>query len=192
MKTSKKSKFLTFCLSLFPGAAHMYMGFMKMGISLMGLFIIAISIAGMLDVGILILVNILIWFYAFFHANNLAYLSDEAFAQVEDNFLFGIDTLNQSKITAEKYRKYLGIGLIVFGTIMIWNITMNRFMPRMLDYFPDFIREIFWRIRSLVPQLVFGIVVIAFGVKMLRGKNDKSFDKKQDGQYLSDKEHGEG
>ena len=36
--TKKKSGFWTFVFSLLPGAAEMYMGFMKMGISLMGLF----------------------------------------------------------------------------------------------------------------------------------------------------------
>ena len=36
--TKKKSGFWTFIFSLLPGAAEMYMGFMKMGVSLMGLF----------------------------------------------------------------------------------------------------------------------------------------------------------
>ena len=34
----KKSKFLTFIFSLLPGAGEMYMGFMKMGVSLMAEF----------------------------------------------------------------------------------------------------------------------------------------------------------
>ena len=34
----KKNKFLTFIFALLPGAAEMYMGFMKMGLTLLSLF----------------------------------------------------------------------------------------------------------------------------------------------------------
>ena len=40
MKTKKKNRFLTFCFSMLPGAAEMYMGFMKTGVSLMSLFML--------------------------------------------------------------------------------------------------------------------------------------------------------
>ena len=51
MKTQKKSKFLTFCFSMMPGAAQMYMGFMKMGTSLMFLFFLIIILAMWLNQG---------------------------------------------------------------------------------------------------------------------------------------------
>ncbi len=35
---NKKSKFLTFVFSMLPGAGHMYMGFMNMGVSFMSAF----------------------------------------------------------------------------------------------------------------------------------------------------------
>ena len=187
MKASKKSGFLTFVLSLFPGTAHMYMGFMKMGISLMGLFVLSISIAGMLNIGVLSLVSVLIWFYSFFHAHNLANLNDEAFAEMEDKFLFGIDTFNRSKVSDEKYRKYLGIGLIVFGLILLWNVSVNMFLPRIMHYFPEFVRDIFWRVRYLVPQVVFAIAIIFFGFKMMRGRQNKFADGPSSGQSLPDK-----
>ena len=38
MKPKKKNKFFTFLCSFLPGAAEMYMGFMKMGISLLVVF----------------------------------------------------------------------------------------------------------------------------------------------------------
>lgn len=187
MKASKRSRFFTFILSLLPGTAHMYMGFMKMGISLMGMFVLSISVAGMLNIGVLSLVSVLIWFYSFFHAHNLANVNDEIFAETEDKFLFGIDTFNRNKISDEKYRKYLGIGLIVFGIIMLWNISVNMFLPRILHYFPEFVRDIFWRIRYLVPQLVFAIIIIVFGFKMMRGKQSKFSGDPSSGQSLTDK-----
>ena len=45
MKTKKKNRFLTFCFSMLPGAAEMYMGFMKTGVSLMSLFMLVIMVA---------------------------------------------------------------------------------------------------------------------------------------------------
>ena len=170
MNTSKKSRFATFMLSLIPGAAHMYMGFMKMGLSMMGLFALAISIVSMLNLGVLSLIIPLIWFYSFFHVHNIAYLSDEDFAKLEDAYLFGIDNINQTQISAEKYRKYIGIGLITFGIILLWNVTMNRFIPQILHFLPEFFYDIFWRVSSLVPQLVVAILIIIVGIKMLKGK----------------------
>ncbi|MCL2718215.1 MAG: hypothetical protein FWE14_05490 [Lachnospiraceae bacterium] len=170
MKTSKKNGFLTFCLSLMPGAAHMYMGFMKMGLSLMSLFFIAIAIGNMLRFSVMALVSILVWVYSFFQANNLSSLADEDFAKVEDKFIFESEPLLSKNFTAEKGRKYFGIGLIVLGTILIWNISMNMFIPRMLRLLPNFPMDIFWRIRDLIPQLVAGIIVIGIGTKILRGK----------------------
>ena len=43
----EKSKFLTFCFSLLPGAGHMYMGFMKMGLSLMAAFFFLIFLSSL-------------------------------------------------------------------------------------------------------------------------------------------------
>jgi len=148
----------------------MYMGFMKMGLSLMGLFILSITISSMLNMGILVFVIILTWFYSFFHALNIANLNDEQFDGIEDDFLFGIDSLSTSKMTEEKYRKYFGIGLITFGIILLWNVTIVRFIPRILYYFPDIVREIFWRVSSMVPQFVISIIIIVIGVRLLRGK----------------------
>ena len=46
MKTKKKSRFLSFCFSFLPGAAEMYMGFMKTGMSLMLVFFLLIAFSG--------------------------------------------------------------------------------------------------------------------------------------------------
>ena len=42
--THKKSSFWRFLFSLIPGAGEMYMGFLKMGTSLMALFILLIFV----------------------------------------------------------------------------------------------------------------------------------------------------
>ncbi|MCL2052283.1 MAG: hypothetical protein FWG91_11255 [Lachnospiraceae bacterium] len=170
MKTVKKNGFLTFMLSLFPGAAHMYMGFMKIGLSLMSLFFITVAVASILNMVMLGFACIIIWVYSFFLANNLASSPDEEFAKVEDKFLFEGNLAIGKKMTEEKWRKYFGIGLIMFGIILIWNISMNMFIPRILHHFPDFPNAVFWQLRNLVPQLVAGIAVIVIGTKIMRGK----------------------
>ena len=75
MKTKKKNRFLTFCFSCLPGAAEMYMGFMKMGVSLMLLFFLVCILSAWLNQGALVAIAVVVWFYSFFHANHLAGLS---------------------------------------------------------------------------------------------------------------------
>jgi len=170
MKIKKKNGFLTFCCSLVPGMAHMYMGLFKMGLSLAGLFFGVLAITTMLDIGPLFFIAIIIWFYSFFHANNLASLSAEELALVKDDFLFGMDTLSEAKMNPEKYRKIFGIALVIFGIVLLWNITLNMLNPYLREFLSDYAFRLYRRIVNLVPQLIFGIIVIAFGVKMLRGK----------------------
>ena len=99
--TKKRNGFLLFCCSLFPGAGEMYMGFMKMGVSLMSIFMLMVAIADMLQLSIGVLISVVIWFYSFFHVHNLASLSDEEFARVQDDYL-----LHRSDI--EKGRELTG------------------------------------------------------------------------------------
>ena len=49
MKQKKKSRFLTFIFSFLPGAAEMYMGFMKNGFSLMMIFFLSFIPAMLFD-----------------------------------------------------------------------------------------------------------------------------------------------
>ena len=46
----KRGKFATFLCSLIPGAAEMYMGFLKKGISLMAIFILCFVVPSVLQV----------------------------------------------------------------------------------------------------------------------------------------------
>lgn len=49
--TKKRNGFLRFCCSLLPGAGEMYMGFMKMGLSLMSMFFGIIVAASIFELG---------------------------------------------------------------------------------------------------------------------------------------------
>ena len=169
MNTKKKSKFLTFCFSLLPGAAEMYMGFMKAGISLMLTFFLCIAISGWMNQSIVIMFDVVIWFYGFFHANHLASLNDEEFAQVKDEYLFGLDSALGTKEFVGKYQKWIAYGLILFGASFLWN-TMASLLRNLLPEEYAFISRIMWRIGDYVPSVVIGCGIIFLGVKLLGGK----------------------
>ena len=85
MKPRKKNSFWTFIFSLVPGAAQMYMGFLKSGISIMILFIIPLMFSAMMYGGdYLSLISAVVYAVGFFHARNLATAPDEEFETLED------------------------------------------------------------------------------------------------------------
>lgn len=169
MKTKKKSRFLTFCFSLMPGAAEMYMGFMKMGLSLMLLFVMIIMLATWLVQGVMAALAVVVWFYSFFHANHLASLNDDEFNEVKDEYLFGMDSLPGIDEFVKKNRKWIAYLLIFLGVCFLWN-SMANLLRHVLPEEYAFISRIMWRIGDYVPSLLVGIGIVVLGIQMLRGK----------------------
>ena len=169
MKTKKKSRFLTFCFSATPGAAEMYMGFLKTGLSLMIIFAASIVIAGSLRIGILSLLAIVIWFYSFFHANHLASLNDDEFDEVRDEYLLGIDYLPGIEKFVEKYHQWVAYILIFTGVALLWDMVGN-FLYDILPQEYRFICSIMWRFSDYVPRIIISFAIIFAGLKMMGGK----------------------
>ena len=165
MKAKKKNRFLTFCCSLLPGAGEMYMGFMRMGVSLMLLFFLAIFVPAVLRLDVLISFAFIVWFYGFFHANHLAALGDEEFAQIEDTYLFEMDALANGKDFVQKYHKWIAGGLIAAGIFLLWNSATDVMYGR----FPV-VYEIMLTIGNYVPRVFVAIVIIVIGINMIKGK----------------------
>lgn len=165
--THKKNGFWRFVFSLLPGAGEMYMGFMKMGVSLMSMFFVMIAIASYMDIGPMVFIALIAWFYSFFHVHNLAGLPDEEFYAVEDEYLFlPQESMEKGREMVGAYRKTIAIILIVIGVVMTWKSAF-----RMLDnYIPAFIYRIIDDITYRIPQLAVGIAVIILGVHMISGK----------------------
>ena len=67
----KKNRFWLFVFSLLPGAGHMYMGFMKMGLSFMLGFMLMIGVIGITNISVFLVLAITLYIYSFFHANNI-------------------------------------------------------------------------------------------------------------------------
>ncbi|MGN0341935.1 MAG: hypothetical protein ACI4DO_04000 [Roseburia sp.] len=182
--TKKKNAFLTFCFSLIPGAGEMYMGFMKMGLSLMTLFFLIVTIAAWLEIGPLVVMAVVAWFYSFFHVHNLRGMADEDFYAVEDDYLFHLaDSETARRRLTKGYRKLAAVILIVVGVVLIWQSFYS-----VVGYMnlPDWMYEILYSILRYLPKLVIGVVVIATGIFMIRGKKLELFE--EDGDTTSKEE----
>lgn len=170
MSRKKKSGFLTFIFSLMPGAGEMYLGFMKMGVSLMGIFFAVFTIAAALNIGALLAINALLWFYSFFHVHNLAGLPDEEFLNTKDEYLFSMDMIFRlEKKNVEKYRSVIAVALIIVGILLLWN-GMKNFL---VGYLPDTILYVISRLEHTIPQMLAGIGIIAGGFYMIKGKKEE-------------------
>lgn len=172
--TKKKNKFFTFIFSLLPGAGEMYMGFMKMGISLMVYFFLALMLADMGMSDFMILIAATVWFYSFFHVHNLAGMPDEMFYEVKDEYLLPFAKEEEEKsIITGKYRKVAAIVLILIGISGL----LKSFYYVAARYFPQ---EVRWILSDFVfyylPRMAFSIAVIVLGIYMIRGKKKQLED----------------
>lgn len=173
--TKKKGRFLTFIFSLLPGAGEMYMGFMKMGFSLMTVFFAMIALGGFFGSSILAVAAVVVWFYAFFHANNLRSMDDEEFYALEDNYLFFFDQIVEEvngRTFISRYRKVLAVVLVFFGISILWNNLLD-FLYWLL---PEGMMEVVYQISYRIPQIVLGLGIIAAGVLLIRGKKQEMIE----------------
>ena len=165
--TSKKNSFWRLCFSFLPGAGEMYMGFMKMGISTMSLFMAIFFIAVTLEFGALMIVGLVIWFYSFFHVHNLSSLPDEEFYSVEDDYIFHFtDPSAAGKEFYANNRRLLAYVLIIMGIVMTWQGMLNL----IYGYLPEKIYRYIQNLTYDLPKLLIGIGIIALGANMIRGK----------------------
>ena len=157
----KKNRFLTFLCSLVPGAGEMYMGFMKMGLSLLIIFMATIVLAAFTEISELIFVAIVIWIYSFFHANNLAGMPDKDFQELEDKYIPG--SLEEQPLSRNLQKLIAGL-LIFFGIILLGE-SFIRMMP-------DFLREYLSPILRYLPRIVVAFILILLGIKLIQGKKE--------------------
>lgn len=168
----KKNRFWLFVFSLMPGAGHMYIGFMKMGLSFMTGFLLSCAVVGITNIGVLAVFPIIIYVYAFFHANNIGGLDDEQFAALEDEYLFGFADMDYSRFKLNrKNRNIAAVVFIVLGVCMLWNVGFGMLRDYM-GWDNWMIQTIYYFVQAELPRAVIGVAVIWFGVSLLRGKKD--------------------
>lgn len=172
--TNKKSKFFTFCFSLIPGAGEMYLGFYKMGISLMCIFGIILGITGMFSLPALSFLLPVVWFYSFFHVHNLNSMPDEEFYALEDNWIvpFEMDSVMFSD-WVRKYQKVIAGILILLGINILWNL-LNNFINEIMWslHLPESFISPFFHIMNRIPQGVIAMLIIILGVRLIKNKKE--------------------
>ncbi len=168
MKHQKKNTFFTLVFSFMPGAAEMYMGFMKSGISIMGIFFLSIIVPSILHSSdVLVLLAFLIWFFAFFHARNLAACDAETMQFIQDCYVWEEFEGGRSFHIPTKVMNTWGAWiLVVLGVTMLWG-SAAELIYRMLP------QEIYGVIAPMireVPQIVLSVLIIIIGLRLIRGK----------------------
>ena len=168
----KKNRFLLFIWSLIPGAGEMYLGFMKMGVSLMLGFALLILVPAVTYIDALAVFPVVMYIYSFFHANNLGTLSDEEFYATKDQYLFGMESLDSiEKIRvgiSARYKKITAIALIVIGVTMLLRMIYDL-LVNILGWSNFYVTQIRF-FMNRIPRVVVAIAVIWIGIRLIRGK----------------------
>lgn len=176
----KKNRFWLFILSLWPGAGHMYMGFMKMGLSFMLGFMVLIAIVSITGINVFTVLPLTLYVYSFFHANNIGGMDDESFAALEDTYLFGFDGIGNQKMKIDqKRKKAVAAALIVIGLYMLWN-TAFEILRGIIGWDNPILKAVYYIMRDDVPRAVIAIAIIWFGTMLLRGKKAEIKTKEED------------
>lgn len=188
--TRKKSKFLTFCCSLLPGAGEMYLGFLKQGVSIMTLFFLLFAVCGVIFPPAVTFCSV-VWFYSFFHTHNLNSLPDDEFYAIQDEFIIHFSQIAKGQeVLLNQYRKLFAFILIFLGASIIWR-NINRFLIYIVYdvlALPEELINLFeWFIQSL-PQVVIALVIIAIGFYLIRNKK-KELLGLEDSQMSGKSEH---
>ena len=174
MVQKKKNRTLTFLFSFLPGAAEMYMGLMKNGLTLMLIFFASFMLPSALRAGdIFIALVIMVWFYGFFHARNIASSSDAEFAALEDKYIWDeFCGTKKIKIDSIKANKWFAIILILIGVCALW----NNISDIICRYIPENIWNDIYPVIRALPGMVFAVLIIIAGIILIRGKKESLTD----------------
>ncbi|MDR3552952.1 MAG: hypothetical protein P4L75_07495 [Clostridia bacterium] len=169
----KRSSFWTILFSFLPGAGHMFMGFMKIGLSLMTAFFAIIAFSTWLNIGPLLYLLPILWCYSFFDSFNRRFSSDAEFSVMEDRYLFSLDKLVASCAHHPLGRLIAGIVLLLLGVYLALNNTFEQLYIQ----FPQM--QVFNRIEAamgVAPQIVAGVAIIVLGVWLIVGRGRRRGD----------------
>ena len=166
-----KNRFLTFIFSLVPGAAEMYLGFMKNGVSLMAVFFLSFIIPSVLRTSdVFILLSGLIWAFGFFHALNLSAVHPEIRNTWEDRFIWEEYGCRTSLPASSRFLHTWGaVLLIVWGFVMLWQSLTDMIYAVLPQHWLQYVRPAL----NEVPQIVIAVLIILVGLRLIRGKKEE-------------------
>ena len=168
----EKSGFLVLIFSFIPGAGQMYLNMMKKGAVIMGLFWGISFISGGLGINLSVLLFALpvIWFYSFFDTHNMKHFSFDYRKECDDKFFNGIF---DNECIFEKLgnkNKVIGIILVVFGVVAIFE-TIEYPFYRIMDSINPIVAGFIRSIINIIPNVLISIFIILLGLRLIKGKN---------------------
>ena len=168
MKQKRKNRFFTFIFSCLPGAAEMYMGFMKNGLTLMIFFFLSfVPIVFFSSFEFLMALGLVIWFFGFFHARNYASMTDAEFDAMEDRYIWEeFPELGNIWIANTTVKKVIAAILIILGCGQLW----RYFSGIIYNLIPQNIWREIYPVVDGIPSVAIALLFITVGVLMVRGK----------------------
>lgn len=165
----KRNRFLLFLCSFVPGMGEMYLGFMKMGVSLMLGFAILTALVAIMEIGVFSIFPVVMYIYSFFHANHLGAMSDEDFGNTPDRYFYGLgNDMEEIKGVLAGKKKAAAVVMIVIGVIMLWDVALGW----LLGIFGTdnlFLKSLSYFVNNDLPRLIFAFAVIWIGLRLIRG-----------------------
>jgi len=155
---NQNGKILALTFSIIPGAGHMYIGQMEKGVQLMVAFFLTLYLSDFLNLSLLLMIAPILWFYSIFDILHKVSNPDK----LQDSSTFLADFFQESQFS-RKAGKYLGIGLIAIGCIMIFDKIALPQIETLFDY----------RIREYIRTGVIAILFILGGIKLIAGSKEK-------------------
>ena len=171
----KKNGFLTFCFAFIPGAGQMYQGYMKRGLSLVGICCLAIAVASLLSPlqNAALAVCCVVWMYSFFDTFYLRAQLGAGMAPADDYLVhLGYD-ISLDRLLHRRH-KLFGWVLVVLGVYTLYDGLLMDFL-RDLYWNTDnsWIIRVIYNVMDRVPTVVVCLAVILLGLWLVRGPRQK-------------------
>ncbi len=167
----QKSKFWTFIFSMCPGGGHLYLGFRRRGLALLIAFCLGMGLAIVSDLAVLSIICIIVWIVSFFEAMNFNSIPPEAFATLEDRYIYE-DAFPKAQ-NRDALVKYAGYACIFTGLAILWNSFTYTLIAPLYDANP-WLYNVLYQIVDSVPRVVICILIIIIGFRLVRGKKHKA------------------
>lgn len=177
MKPSKQNAVFSFLFAFIPGASEMYMGFLKLGLSIMSIFVLLIMIPASIRLrDVFFLPVAVMWAYSFFHARNLAKCDEHTFAGLCDHFLWEeFDGVSHARLKLPAAGKWIAAALILFGA----DLLCRRLADLLYVLIPAGAGRRLPQVIDGIPSFLLAVLIIGMGIRFLAGKQPQPEEDKE-------------
>lgn len=160
----RKSGFFTLCWAFIPGAGQMYQGYMRRGLSIIGIFCFGVFLTAC--VGILAVVLPVVYMYSFFDTLNLHEQIRQG-TNPPDDYLVHLGLQNGLGMLLQRRHNLFGWLLVALGGMMLYENFLSPWLWQLSYAFPQlsFLTDL---LRSL-PNLALALALIWLGLWLVRG-----------------------